>query len=69
MKSGFVMKINANELQKLSETILKSNKNNRVPLVIASEPSKLNLESLKQVLSSDRQCHCFDLRKASLLKG
>lgn len=47
VKHGFVVKISANEGDKLVELVSKSNKNNRVPLVIASEPSKFNLSTLQ----------------------
>lgn len=46
VKHGFVVKISANEGDKFVELVSKSNKNNRVPLIIASEPSKFSLATL-----------------------
>jgi len=69
IKSGFVAKIKVEETDKIVDTITKSNKNNRVPIIIASEEAKFNLNSLQKILEANRKCHTFDLRKAYLLKG
>lgn len=50
------------------ETIVKSNNNNRIPIVIASEQAAFNLKSLEQIVSGNRKCSVFDLRKAFMLK-
>lgn len=47
VKHGFVVKVSVNDGDKFVELVSKSNKNNRVPLIIASEPSKLNLATLQ----------------------
>jgi hypothetical protein len=51
------------------EICTRSNKNNRIPLIVASEESKFDLAALEGKLGVDRKCNSFDLRKAYLLKG
>ena len=51
------------------EICTRSNQNNRIPLIVASEASKFDLAALETKLGADRKCHSFDLRKAYLLKG
>lgn len=43
VKSGFVIKL---PIAKLLDSVIKSNHNNRVPLIIASEEAKFDLASL-----------------------
>ena len=47
IKSGFVVKMKACEAESVLETIVKSNKNNRIPIVLASEQAKFNIKSLE----------------------
>jgi hypothetical protein len=64
-----VSKTSTADLATLTELCAKSNNNNRIPLVIASESSQFNLEALQKHLSSAGATHSFDLRKASQLSG
>lgn len=69
VKHGFVTKVPVSDLANLAELCTKSNNNNRIPLVIASESSQFNLVTLQQQLASAGTSHNFDLRKASILAG
>jgi hypothetical protein len=69
VKHGFVTKLPTPDLATLAELCTKSNQNNRIPLVIASESSQFNLATLQQQLASVGGTHSFDLRKASQLAG
>lgn len=69
IKHGFVQKLSVSDGHKLVEICTRSNQNNRIPLIVASEASKFDLAALETKLGADRKCHSFDLRKAYLLKG
>lgn len=68
VKHGFVRKLPAPH-QELLALCEKSNCNNRIPLVVASEQTHFTLASLQAALSAGRTCASFDLRKGYLLKG
>lgn len=68
IKHGFLERITRDSLGRLKEFVEKSNKNNRVPLLVASEHAKFTLADLVDSLGK-QVCHVFDLRKAYLLKG
>jgi hypothetical protein len=69
IKHGFVRKLPAPQQQELLSLCEKSNNNNRIPLIVASEEAHFSLASLTAALSAGRTCASFDLRKAYLLKA
>jgi hypothetical protein len=46
IKHGFVAKVVVSDAAKVHELCVKSNKNNRVPLIISSEDAKFDINSL-----------------------